>query len=185
VGKDQLRSTTGLSKRHVDYTAQAVLLLGLAERDGDQYALTPSGQKLAQTTPESEEERQLLAEAVQASPELRRLAPTLLGSRQPTKAELALQLAQVPGINLRTAAHRATMLLSWRRRLLQHQLNFHQTTMWRQVEIKNFRSITSARVRLAPFTVVVGPNGSGKSNFVDALVLVAEASSGARVSPPS
>lgn len=42
--------------------------------------------------------------------------------------------------------------------------------MWHRVELKNFRSIESIAVDLAPFTVLVGPNGSGKSNFVDALV---------------
>jgi len=42
--------------------------------------------------------------------------------------------------------------------------------MWRRVEISNFRSIESASVTLAPFTIVVGRNSSGKSNFADALV---------------
>ncbi|MFP2910470.1 AAA family ATPase [Pyxidicoccus sp. 3LFB2] len=46
--------------------------------------------------------------------------------------------------------------------------------MWRRVSLKNYRSIESAEVELAPFTVVVGPNGSGKSNFVDALALASE-----------
>lgn len=46
--------------------------------------------------------------------------------------------------------------------------------MWRRIELKNYRSIESARVELAPFTVLVGPNGSGKSNFADALVFVSE-----------
>jgi type I restriction enzyme M protein len=43
--------------------------------------------------------------------------------------------------------------------------------MWRRVTLKNYRSIESAQVELAPFTVLVGPNGSGKTNFTDALVL--------------
>ncbi|MBI2898754.1 MAG: AAA family ATPase [Planctomycetes bacterium] len=38
------------------------------------------------------------------------------------------------------------------------------------MELRNYRSIESARVDLAPFTLIVGPNGSGKSNFADALV---------------
>lgn len=42
--------------------------------------------------------------------------------------------------------------------------------MWHRVELKNFRSIESIAVDLAPLTVLVGPNGSGKSNFADALV---------------
>ena len=46
--------------------------------------------------------------------------------------------------------------------------------MWRRVALKNYRSIESAEVQLAPFTVIVGPNGSGKTNFVDALALASE-----------
>lgn len=42
--------------------------------------------------------------------------------------------------------------------------------MWRRIEIRNYRSIESVDVDIAPFTLVVGPNGSGKSNFVDAFV---------------
>jgi type I restriction enzyme M protein len=42
--------------------------------------------------------------------------------------------------------------------------------MWRRVELKNYRSIESVSVDLAPFSALVGPNGSGKSNFADALV---------------
>jgi len=46
--------------------------------------------------------------------------------------------------------------------------------VWRRVALKNYRSIESAEVELAPFTVIVGPNGSGKTNFVDALALASE-----------
>ncbi|QRN96194.1 AAA family ATPase [Archangium violaceum] len=46
--------------------------------------------------------------------------------------------------------------------------------MWLRIALKNYRSIESAEVELAPFTVLVGPNGSGKTNFVDALVLSSE-----------
>ena len=46
--------------------------------------------------------------------------------------------------------------------------------MWRRIELKNYRSIESVRVDLAPFTLLVGPNSSGKSNFADALVFVSE-----------
>lgn len=42
--------------------------------------------------------------------------------------------------------------------------------MWRRVELKNYRSIESANVTLAPFSLLVGPNGSGKSNFADSIV---------------
>ena len=41
---------------------------------------------------------------------------------------------------------------------------------WRRVDLRNYRSIESVSVELAPFSALVGPNGSGKSNFADALV---------------
>ena len=43
------------------------------------------------------------------------------------------------------------------------------------VSLKNYKSIGSARVRLAPLTLLVGRNGAGKSNFLDALRLVSDA----------
>lgn len=46
--------------------------------------------------------------------------------------------------------------------------------MWRRIELRNYRSIETARVDLAPFTVLIGPNGSGKSNFADAFVFISE-----------
>ncbi len=40
---------------------------------------------------------------------------------------------------------------------------------------KNFRSIQSLELELAPLTVLVGPNGSGKSNIADILVFISDA----------
>lgn len=42
------------------------------------------------------------------------------------------------------------------------------------LSIRNWRSIESAAIEIAPFTVVVGANSSGKSNVVDALVFASE-----------
>lgn len=44
-----------------------------------------------------------------------------------------------------------------------------------RVEIKNYRSIAHADVKMGPLTVLVGRNGSGKSSFVDALKFVRDA----------
>jgi predicted ATPase len=41
-----------------------------------------------------------------------------------------------------------------------------------EVQIRNYKSIAQAVVKLNGFTALVGPNGSGKSNFVDALAFV-------------
>lgn len=45
----------------------------------------------------------------------------------------------------------------------------------KRVVLRNYKSIASCDVRLAPLTYLVGPNGSGKSNFLDALHLVKDA----------
>lgn len=42
----------------------------------------------------------------------------------------------------------------------------------REVQVRNYKSIGQAVVRLDSFTVLVGPNGSGKSNFIDSLAFV-------------
>lgn len=57
-------------------------------------------------------------------------------------------------------------------------------TMWRRIEIRNFRSIEYADAYLAPLTLVVGPNGSGKSNFADAFVFVRDVASDASAAVP-
>lgn len=44
----------------------------------------------------------------------------------------------------------------------------------REIQIKNYKSIAQAVVRLGDFTALVGHNGVGKSNFVDALAFVQE-----------
>ena len=49
------------------------------------------------------------------------------------------------------------------------------TRVLRSVALKNYKSIASCRVDLAPLTLLIGPNGAGKSNFVDAIRLVADA----------
>jgi len=40
--------------------------------------------------------------------------------------------------------------------------------------LKNWRSVDSAEIELAPFTTIVGKNSSGKSNVVDALLFASE-----------
>lgn len=44
----------------------------------------------------------------------------------------------------------------------------------RQVQIRNYKSISQATVDLGPLTIFVGPNGAGKSNFMDVLAFVSE-----------
>lgn len=169
---DELEAVTGLSVRHVNYSGQTAVFLGFAEFVSGKYSLTPRGTLLARSAPESEKERQLLFAAVSESKPLALLAPGLLANPGPTKSEIVNRLKRVAGLAPATALHRASMLLGWRRRLLQPTFEFGKGSMWRRVEIKNFRSIEHACVNLAPFTMVVGANGSGKSNFVDAIVFL-------------
>lgn len=42
-----------------------------------------------------------------------------------------------------------------------------------RIVAKNFRSLASVDVQLAPFTVLAGPNGSGKSNLLNVLRFLA------------
>ncbi len=49
--------------------------------------------------------------------------------------------------------------------------------MWRQLSIRNFRSIEQADVTFSRFTVLVGRNSVGKSNVADALVFFSEMTS--------
>jgi predicted ATPase len=44
----------------------------------------------------------------------------------------------------------------------------------REVQIRNYKSIGQATVRLGGLTILVGPNGAGKSNFLDALAFVSD-----------
>ena len=44
----------------------------------------------------------------------------------------------------------------------------------REVQIRNYKSIGQATVRMGGLTILVGPNGAGKSNFLDALAFVSD-----------
>lgn len=168
----KIADVSQLSARHVGYAAQAAELLGFVERAGRQSSLSPSGKRLALSEKHSEEEKKLLFSGAKNSRALQTVAPGLFSRKPPTLQRLSDHLTEMTGLGATTAAHRAAMLLKWRDQLLQSEIRFKDLPMWRQIEIKNFRSIEGANVSLAPFTVVVGRNGSGKSNFVDALVLI-------------
>ncbi|MCY4452121.1 MAG: AAA family ATPase [Immundisolibacterales bacterium] len=44
-----------------------------------------------------------------------------------------------------------------------------------RVALRNYKSIATCNVSLAPLTILVGQNGAGKSNFLDALRFTAQA----------
>lgn len=48
--------------------------------------------------------------------------------------------------------------------------------MIKRVIIKNFKSIKSLDIELAPLTIFIGPNGAGKSSILEAIALMSQAS---------
>ena len=44
-----------------------------------------------------------------------------------------------------------------------------------RVSLRNYKSIPSCKIALAPLTILVGSNGAGKSNFLDALRCTSQA----------
>ena len=140
---------TGFLNRHVLYALGGLYALGLVEKGGTK--LTSAGLELAAARAESEGERAAFVAAIRASAVMDRVAPRLLDARQPSRDELKRHLRNVAGLNEGTADHRVGMLLSWRRTLLNPQDRlFREQGMWRRIDIKNFRSIESATVDLAP-----------------------------------
>lgn len=48
----------------------------------------------------------------------------------------------------------------------------HVVRMINELKIKNFKTIKSLKVRLAPLTIFVGPNGSGKTSILETIALM-------------
>ena len=44
-----------------------------------------------------------------------------------------------------------------------------------RVSLRNYKSIPSCQINMAPLTILVGSNGAGKSNFLDALRFTSQA----------
>jgi predicted ATPase len=169
----EVETVTQISSRHVSYALSAACTLGLVVKSRGKAQLTELGKHLAHSMPGSEEERSALQKAITESHVLKVIAPGLLTDKPLTKDQIAKRIIDKTGLGEGTALHRAAMIFKWRRALNTKQVRLFNTrnqTMWRRIEIRNFRSISHTVVDLAPFTVVIGPNGSGKSNFADALV---------------
>lgn len=117
-----LASSTRLSQRHADYARHAARALGWLS-DDDAWSVTPSGKKLIAEAPGGLGERSRFRIAIEQSHVLRHIAPGLLGTTQPTKAELAARIQRfAPELAPSTAARRARALLAWREQALDPQL---------------------------------------------------------------
>jgi predicted ATPase len=171
--RDAVSARAKLSSRHTGYALAAARTLQFVHTEGDRIALRPLGRRLSQTISATEEERGIFIDVIKASARMGAFAPGLLEKQAPPKSRLIEHIQQAASLSASTAAHRAAMMLKWRKKLLNPQLRISKERnrgMWRRIEIANYRSIEHAEIVLAPFTLVVGPNGSGKSNFSDALV---------------
>lgn len=176
--RPSLSRAVDISARHIGYALTAARLLHLVdEQDGD-LSLTEAGLRLSETPRGSPEETNVLREQLGASAELQRLAPALLDANDPSLDRLAARIAKLGKLSESTARRRASVLLGWRRTLLEGRVEQEIPTgvdgSWRRIHVKNYRSIQEISVDLPPFSAVVGPNGSGKSNFADVLVFAAE-----------
>ncbi len=115
---DAVSDFTDFSRRHAQYRLQAARVLGFVRLEGDDATLTPLGERLVESRPHSDVERQVFYEALQGSPVLQVLAPDLLGREPPSAEELADRLFQEAGLGRNTALRRAGGLLTWRGRIL-------------------------------------------------------------------
>jgi hypothetical protein len=112
---DDIAEETDISARHVAYAIRAAQTLGLL--DGAR-ALTELGRTLVASAQESDEERALFRSAIEKSPVLRAIAPSLLGPKPPSKKALGARIERLSGLSKGTAEHRASDLLSWREQLV-------------------------------------------------------------------
>lgn len=109
---------TRRSRRHAGYAVNAAIVLGWVEA-GDALVVTGQGRKLLATAEGSEAERAAYREAIEKSPSVSAIAPSLLGTEQPARAAIAEQISKLAGLAKSTAERRAQTLLSWRRQVLE------------------------------------------------------------------
>lgn len=114
-----IRDWTGFSRRHTQYRLQAARVLGLVRVDeAQQVSVTPLGERLLATEPESAAARAVWYDAVSFSRALQIIAPDLLQGRGPGLEELTTRLVEMSELSASTARRRANGLLTWRRFVL-------------------------------------------------------------------
>ncbi len=178
--REQIERATGIARRQVGYGVASARSLGLAlEASRDSLALTERGRALAGTVAGSEDEAAELREAIGSSPTVNRLAPGLFAPEPPPREQLIERIKQLAELADNTAAHRAGMILRWRKQLLDAPDPLSRKARqiggrWRRLSLRNFRSFAELVIDLPPLVVLAGPNSSGKSNLLDALWLACE-----------
>lgn len=170
----KLAGKLGFSARHAEYAVDAAHTLGLIEVSQDGLLLSGIGRRLSQTQRGSEEEALILSDCVASNALLAEVAPGLIGSNPPDKAEIAERMlahATLRGSRLSksTALHRAAMLLKWREVLINRRMEFSRPKRSQRTEaalsigVRNFAQIKEANIEFGDLTVLVGPQATGKS----------------------
>lgn len=117
---EKVAEETDISARHVGYAIRAAQTLGLLDKHRVPTAL---GRELLDTDQESEPERLAFCKAIETSPIMQAIAPSLLSSKAPTKRTLGARIEKLSGLSKATSEHRASDLLAWREQLLDHRLD--------------------------------------------------------------
>ena len=154
-------------------------MLGWMTQAGEQYAVTPKGQQLLATPPESSEEAQAFADALRSNEPIAAVAPTILARDPPSIAEVTNAIKRLTGLAYSTAEARAQTLFAWRRRILpalveSTQLSFPLVTpssapaaVLKSVTFQDWKSFREATLHVDELTILIGTNASGKSNALD------------------
>lgn len=190
-GNSDAATAQTVTRRQRQYRLHAARVLGLVEDTSAGLRLTRLGRELQATTPRSEDERAVFRRAIRSSAILKELAPDLLGNPPPTVDELVQRiLNSTTDLTEKTAAQRARALLSWARAIRSHeQLELHFDAVETDesgpvvgaIGFENFRSYRSARLPLAPLTILIGANAAGKSNALEGIRLLARLAKGTRL----
>ena len=117
---ESLADYTDYSVRHVGYRLHAARILGFVRLHGDDAEITPLGERLLGTEPQTEQERAVYYDAVQGSAVIQLLVPDLLSLMPPQTDQIAERLFQSTKLSRSTSTRRANALMAWRRYILGH-----------------------------------------------------------------
>lgn len=192
---ERIRTRTRMRPRDAHYHLKAASeTLGLLASEDGRYRLTPLGARLVAAHLGSEEERQVLLEAIRESAVVRALAPDLLGEKPLDPSRVARRVERT-GLGPGTAERRAKDLVGWRAQVIEPRLSYGaarptataqavretaavypsapapapSVPVLSSLHLRDFKSFADATVPLARLTLFVGANASGKSNALDAI----------------
>jgi predicted AAA+ superfamily ATPase len=118
-----IASATKISPRHVSYALRSAEILGFVRREDDGLRLTNLASTLLAADSDSADEKETFAKAIKSSLVVQSLAPTLLNSKGPSRAEVATRIRRASGLSRATAERRAQTLFAWRKQILDSQVS--------------------------------------------------------------